>query len=302
MLNEGKRFRHLDLGIFLTPDPLEYVDGFNPYIYVNQNPWGKWDPLGLAMPMEERWKAAKIVGETVAPLTRAITAVENKTINSPRVMGTIQVAGGAAQVTAGAMVSTSGLGATVGVPNVALGVDNIATRVKQVWTGEWQKSYFSQGLEAMGASSEVAQIADISANLIAGTALSTKLLTSEAKVAAESLNKTNSDGPSVFRYVSEGEAKCAQETGFIPNTLSDNLTSKSVFVTPQKIESVVEAETKLKIGKQDPRGIQSSPSHRIEGDATGIKFDSAGKVQGGNAVELTTREKIPVKKIEKLKD
>ncbi len=48
MLNEGKRFRHLDLGIFLTPDPLEYVDGFNPYIYCNQNPWGKWDPLGLS--------------------------------------------------------------------------------------------------------------------------------------------------------------------------------------------------------------------------------------------------------------
>ncbi len=48
LLNEGKRFRHLELDIFLTPDPLEYVDGFNPYIYCNQNPWGKWDPEGLA--------------------------------------------------------------------------------------------------------------------------------------------------------------------------------------------------------------------------------------------------------------
>ena len=47
-LNEGKRFRHLELDVFLTPDPLEYVDGFNPYIYCNQNPWGRWDPLGLA--------------------------------------------------------------------------------------------------------------------------------------------------------------------------------------------------------------------------------------------------------------
>ena len=56
MLNEGKRFRHLDLGIFLTPDPLEYVDGFNPYIYVNQNPWGKWDPEGLE---EEKQKSQK---------------------------------------------------------------------------------------------------------------------------------------------------------------------------------------------------------------------------------------------------
>lgn len=47
-LNEGKRFRHLEIDIFLTPDPLEYVDGFNPYIYCNQNPWGRWDPEGLA--------------------------------------------------------------------------------------------------------------------------------------------------------------------------------------------------------------------------------------------------------------
>ena len=48
LLNEGKRFRQLEYGIFLTPDPLEYVDGYNPYIYCGQNPWGKWDPLGLA--------------------------------------------------------------------------------------------------------------------------------------------------------------------------------------------------------------------------------------------------------------
>lgn len=47
-INEGHRYRDPDLGIFLTPDPLEYVDGFNPYIYVNQNPWGRWDPEGLA--------------------------------------------------------------------------------------------------------------------------------------------------------------------------------------------------------------------------------------------------------------
>lgn len=27
---------------------MEYVDGYNPYIYCGQNPWGRWDPLGLA--------------------------------------------------------------------------------------------------------------------------------------------------------------------------------------------------------------------------------------------------------------
>jgi RHS repeat-associated protein len=38
LLNEGRRFRSLDYGVFLTPDPLEYVDGLNSCIYVNQNP------------------------------------------------------------------------------------------------------------------------------------------------------------------------------------------------------------------------------------------------------------------------
>lgn len=42
LLNEGKRFRQLEYGIFLTPDPLEYVDGYNLYIYCGRNPWGKW--------------------------------------------------------------------------------------------------------------------------------------------------------------------------------------------------------------------------------------------------------------------
>lgn len=28
---------------------MEYVDNFNPYIYCGQNPWGRWDPLGLTV-------------------------------------------------------------------------------------------------------------------------------------------------------------------------------------------------------------------------------------------------------------
>ena len=63
LLNDGKRFRHLELDIFLTPDPLEYVDGFNPYIYVNQNPWGKWDPLGLA---EAKYKDQEFINSCSA--------------------------------------------------------------------------------------------------------------------------------------------------------------------------------------------------------------------------------------------
>jgi|GEM_PF-7088613 len=47
IINEGFRCRPTDSDRFLTPDPLEYIDGLNPYIYCSQNPWGKFDALGL---------------------------------------------------------------------------------------------------------------------------------------------------------------------------------------------------------------------------------------------------------------
>lgn len=50
LLNEGKRFRSLEYAIFLTPDPLEYQDGLNFYLYCGQNPWGRFDPIGLKPP------------------------------------------------------------------------------------------------------------------------------------------------------------------------------------------------------------------------------------------------------------
>ena len=48
LLNEGMRYRDLEFGIFLTRDPAGFVDGPNVYTYVRQNPWTKFDPLGLA--------------------------------------------------------------------------------------------------------------------------------------------------------------------------------------------------------------------------------------------------------------
>ena len=47
LVNEGFRYRDLETGTFLTRDPLGFVDGPNVYTYVNQNPWTKFDPLGL---------------------------------------------------------------------------------------------------------------------------------------------------------------------------------------------------------------------------------------------------------------
>ena len=47
LLLEGHRYRLLGAGVFLSPDPLEYVDGLHRYAYCGFNPWGRFDPTGL---------------------------------------------------------------------------------------------------------------------------------------------------------------------------------------------------------------------------------------------------------------
>ncbi len=53
LLNEGMRYRDLETGTWLSRDPAGFVDGPNLYAYVQQNPWSKFDPLGLSA-----WSAA----------------------------------------------------------------------------------------------------------------------------------------------------------------------------------------------------------------------------------------------------
>lgn len=48
-LNEGQRYRDLEFGVFLTRDPMGFVDGPNVYTYVRQNPWTYYDPHGLSI-------------------------------------------------------------------------------------------------------------------------------------------------------------------------------------------------------------------------------------------------------------
>ncbi|RBP35123.1 RHS repeat-associated protein [Roseimicrobium gellanilyticum] len=47
LLNEGFRYRDLETDVWLSKDPAGFVDGPNLYAYVKQNPWSKFDPLGL---------------------------------------------------------------------------------------------------------------------------------------------------------------------------------------------------------------------------------------------------------------
>ena len=63
LLNEGFRYRDLETGTFLTRDPLGFVDGPNVYAYVVQNPWTKFDPLGLmTRPPSEEQKRSMDLG------------------------------------------------------------------------------------------------------------------------------------------------------------------------------------------------------------------------------------------------
>jgi RHS repeat-associated protein len=48
LLNEHERYRDLEFGVFITQDPMGFVDGPNVYTYVRQNPWSSFDPDGLA--------------------------------------------------------------------------------------------------------------------------------------------------------------------------------------------------------------------------------------------------------------
>jgi len=80
-LNEGFRFRDLETGVWLTRDPLGFVDGPNEYTYVNQNPWTMVDPLGLEA-YEPKWWSGGIAFITNTKLNKKqFTGVQIKSQN-----------------------------------------------------------------------------------------------------------------------------------------------------------------------------------------------------------------------------
>ena len=59
LLNEGMRYRDLETGLFITRDPMGFVDGPNVYTYVRQNPWSSFDPDGLFL--ETLWDIGNVI-------------------------------------------------------------------------------------------------------------------------------------------------------------------------------------------------------------------------------------------------
>lgn len=56
LILDGHRYRNKALMRFMSPDPLEYIDGLNCYIYCSNNPWGRFDPDGLAKMIYQVYK------------------------------------------------------------------------------------------------------------------------------------------------------------------------------------------------------------------------------------------------------
>jgi len=95
IINEGFRCRQTNSDRFLTPDPLEYVDGLNQYLYCAQNPWGRFDALGLKLAIKGNADDVKAINmhlEAIAKINpeqgAAIEALRNSknthTIFTPR--------------------------------------------------------------------------------------------------------------------------------------------------------------------------------------------------------------------------
>ena len=65
LILDGHRYRNKALMRFMSPDPLEYIDGLNCYIYCSNNPWGRFDPDGLAQLIAEENKEGPPVKQSL---------------------------------------------------------------------------------------------------------------------------------------------------------------------------------------------------------------------------------------------
>ncbi len=68
LINDGFRYRDTDTGTFISRDPIGFLAGPNMYTYVQQNPWSKFDPQGLA----DQDTTAQILSFTPLPVTVCI--------------------------------------------------------------------------------------------------------------------------------------------------------------------------------------------------------------------------------------
>ncbi|MCP4269320.1 MAG: hypothetical protein GY777_27745, partial [Candidatus Brocadiaceae bacterium] len=140
-----------------------------------------------------------------------------------------------------------------------------------------------------------------------GTSLAARSATS--KIASGLVNKVTNYAKNLiskvlpsskaYRYVGPVEAKIAENSRVVPNvTQAGKL--KNVFYSPKRYTSATIAEDALKIGKNNPLGATTTPTHRITVDASKIKWEYRGNVDGAKGIELITREQSSLLRIDTL--
>ena len=152
--NHGRRYFDTEIGRYISPDPAGYPNGLNNYLYTNNNPICRIDPLGLGW-----WNT---------------------------VSGLLRVVGGAAETLAGVSLavasSWTGIGAIAGGTVALHGLDQLVAGCRQLWSGEREDSLTSMAMQAAGLSKDTANIVDAGISIVGS--LGAGMFTAASKVAA----------------------------------------------------------------------------------------------------------------------
>ncbi len=130
------------------------------------------------------------------------------------------------------------------------------------------------------------------AGWLVGAGGTAKTIYSKARLANKVLAEAEEEGLA-YRYVGSREAAEVKLTGKIPATdLKGN--PKNVFTTPNYFESAGEAQEALQLGK--------APTHRITYPFRAARYNYAGNVENGSAIEMTTNKPIPALRVDPLNE
>ncbi|GEM_PF-2480462 len=236
--NEGFRWRDLETGMFFQRDPLGFVDGPNVYTYVVQNPWTKFDPLGL-------WETGSYWGD----VGQVFKGYGNAAVNTAK-----------------------GIGHVVSHPiQTAQGVGHAVTHPKQTFNA--LKADVGTKLQSNAGSGEI--VGDVLIGIATGGALKAASKTGTVAKVAEKLNVRNKTA-SATTNVSESAADTAKDfyrkSGFSDADAADHI--KGIDLTkPVEIDKV-KAGSRLEQHQFDNQGnYYANPS----ADPNKLGIDPTGR-------------------------
>ena len=102
-----------------------------------------------------------------------------------------------------------------------------------------------------------------------------------------------------YRYVGASEAAVIESSRTIPSV--DRLGfPRQVFTTTDLYATAQEAEAGLQMGRINPIGATSPPTHRVTYYRNAVRYSYAGNVEGGTGIEMITDQPIPIIRIDRL--